>query len=254
MNAAETSWTARRWSTVLSIMVLGHVGIFWLAARPPSAPSISPGRLPVIARWAEAAPDPLAGGTAVPTRFALPGNGGFSADAGSGLPRVAYGIPIPRGTPRFLPANPDAGHLGRIPNTANPVGNPVRTVPDAAIGVTVEPVAADQGSVEVSGLPAGIAPRREINVPVWTDSAAPQPTRIEFAVNPFGEVVTARLTLTSGSRTADLAALAALRGARFTARRDAHTAETLSADRFSWGVATFHPIATNANATAPQAR
>jgi TonB family protein len=66
--------------------------------------------------------------------------------------------------------------------------------------------------------------------------------RIEFAVNPPGEVVAARITLSSGSKNSDASALAAVRAARFTPREFPTSAGLLRADQLVWGVATLHPV------------
>lgn len=253
MNEQDTSWTGRRWSSVLAVITLSHVGVFWLLAKAPTGPSILPGKPPMVARWAETAPDPLAGGLARPTRFALPDTGGFSADASTGLPRVEYALAAPKPVSKFLPANPDAGHLGTIPHTASPKPAAKVRLPEAFTATAIEPMTATRGTVEIAGLPAAIVPQRAIQIPQWTEPTAPQPIRIEFAVNPFGEVITARLTLASGSRAADLAALSAIRESRFTSR-PAGTAEAFQSDRLTWGVATFHPTATNAPIGTAQTR
>jgi TonB family protein len=92
------------------------------------------------------------------------------------------------------------------------------------------------------------APLRDIEAPAWTGQDSPQPTRIEFAVNSAGIVVAARTTLSSGSREADAAALAAVRATRFQPRTSRPGADLLAPESLIWGLATLHPVSASAAA------
>jgi TonB family protein len=243
VNADGTAWTPGRWATLGGLLVTGHLLIAWLALQPPAPPSLDPGAGGMVTRWTPSRPDPLSGWAARPARFALPRPDGFSADAAAGLPRVDYRISDPPAERTFLPANPDGTHLGGIPSVVRTPSPPRPTVPDVGGLGLPRPLAAAGGQVELRGSPQLGSLVREIVVPGWVEPGSPQPMRIEFAVNPPGEVVTARITLSSGSKNSDTLALAAVRAARFTPREIPTSTGLLRADQLVWGVATLHPAA-----------
>jgi TonB family protein len=225
--------------------------------RFPGPPVLDAGARRIVARWATSHPDPLAGMASVPTRFALPSPEGFSADTAHGLPRVDYRISEPHTDKAFLPANADGSRLGAVPRTARtPVRNTLE-LPAPAPLAPASGIAAARGLVEIQGPAALGTARHEIVVSAWAETSSPQPVRIEFAVNPSGEVITARVVLSSGSRTGDATALAAVRDARFEPRANPVSGELLHPGSLLWAVAMIHPAAapsTNPPAAAPVTR
>ena len=114
MTEPAPAWSSRRWIGLTVLLAALHAGGFWLVARFPAAPA------PKVADafrlvWSPAAPDPLEGLLVSPTRFALPGEGGFSGDASRALPPVAYGWGSTEPRPSFLAADPDGSQLGPAP-------------------------------------------------------------------------------------------------------------------------------------------
>ena len=241
MTEPAATWSSRRWIGLALLLSAAHAGGFWLIARFPSAPAprvADPFRLV----WSPVAPDPLEGLLASPTRFALPGDGGFSGDAARALPPVAYGWGRTEPRPSFLAANPDGSQLGPAP--AVPAPTMRDPMPRGPMPPTdpVPRMTLDEAQVEIGG---GLGSREWVRPPrvaPWTWGDSPQPTRIELAVDPWGHVVTARILTTSGSRPADLAALEAARETRFEALPGAGRADSLRADRLTWGVLGIHPV------------
>lgn len=241
MTEPAPAWSSRRWIGLTVLLAALHAGGFWLVARFPAAPA------PKVADafrlvWSPAAPDPLEGLLVSPTRFALPGEGGFSGDASRALPPVAYGWGSTEPRPSFLAADPDGSQLGPAPALPPP---PARDPMPRGPMPPADPVprmTLDEAQVEIGG---GLASREWLRPPrvaPWTGEDSPQPTRIELAVDPWGHVVTARILSTSGSRPADLAALEATRDARFRPIPGAGRADSLRADRLTWGVIGIHPV------------
>jgi len=239
-GAPDTAWTPGRWVGVTALLAALHAGAFWLGARFPQAPRPAPAD-PFRWVWSADSPDALEGIVLSPTRFALPGSGGFSGDAARALPPVAYGWGLTEPRPSFLAAETGGPHLGPAPAPPMLPDHPTapRTPPPGP-----EPVARmtrDSGWAEPAG---GLASRRLVRpptVPAWTEGDSPQPTRIELAVDPLGQVLTARILAGSGSRPADLAALDAARAARFEPLPGAGRSDLLQADRLTWGVLNLHP-------------
>ena len=245
MTEPAPGWTSRRWIGLTALLAGLHAAGFWLVARFPQAPH-PPAPDPFGWVWSATAPDRLDGTVLSPTRFALPESGGFSGDAARALPPVAYGWGRTDPKPSFLPANPDGSQLGPAPATPSPpVREPLAGLLGPQDGSGTRPVARmtlDEALTEVGGDLASRRLARPVKLSPWTEGDSPQPTRIELAVDPWGEVLTARILTSSGSRPADLAALKAARSARFDPLPDARRADRLRPDRLTWGVLSLHPV------------
>lgn len=240
MTEPATGWTSRRWIGLTALLAALHAAAFWRIARFPQPPRPT---APDPFRWVWSAdsPEPLDGLLVSPTRFALPGSHGFSADAARALPPVAYGWGLTEPQPNFLAAAPDGSNLGLAPAPPAPPNRQVATrSPEPPAGPTTR-MTRDTAWVELIG---DLASRRlsgPLQWGAWTEGDTPQPTRIELAVDPRGGVLTARILATSGSRPADLAALQAIRSARFEPLPGTGRADLLGADRLTWGVVSLHP-------------
>jgi TonB family protein len=128
-------------------------------------------------------------------------------------------------------------------------------VPEAGAGELAGPVVSPDGLVEIH--PAGGFPasRRLAPAPLWGGEGPGQATRIEFCVNPLGEIVAARVVRSSGSRPADAAALATVRECLFEPVAGARAADRLRPDALRWTLATVHPaIPTPTTTTTPATR
>lgn len=241
MTEPAPAWTSRRRIGLTLLMAALHAGGFWLIARFPPGPAPSaPDPFRLV--WSSAPPDPLEGSLVSPTRFALPGEGGFSGDAARALPPVAYGWGRTEPRPSFLSADPDGSQLGPPPAPPPPPARDPMPLGPMPPTDSVGRMTLDEARIEIGG---GLRSRRlavSPKVAPWTGGDSPQPTRIELAVDPWGDVVTARILATSGSRPADLAALEAVRGARFQPLPGAGRGDSLRADRLTWGVASVHPV------------
>lgn len=241
MTAPNPGWSSRRWIGVTALLTLLHAGGFWLVARFPGGPSL--GRTDAFAViWSTTSPDPLEGTLSSPTRFALPEASGFSGDAAQALPPVTYGWGRTEPKPSFLPADPAGSNLGPLPPTPVPPARPTDLRTAAPASDSLARITLEHTRVDLLGALAQRGLMRPLKATVWTEGDSPQPTRIEVAVNPWGEVLTARVTVGSGSKAADLAALEAVWNARFNPLPQARQADALQADPLTWGLVSIHPI------------
>lgn len=242
MKSAPEQWDRARWLSVIAAAVSLHLLGAWVFAARIPVPALSERGPGIRVGWSPSAPDLLSGFAAQPTRFALPDRSGFAAEASRVLPKVDYEISGRRDNPGFLGVGTDGSRLGQVPRLPRPAPTFRNDPPAPESTGPANRIAASRGLVELS-IPTPIgAPLRDIEVPAWTGQDSPQPTRIEFAVNRAGIVVAARTTLSSGSREADAAALAAVRATRFQPRAGRNGADILAPESLTWGLATLHPV------------
>jgi TonB family protein len=235
-------WDRSKWLSVIGAAVSLHLLGAWVFAARLPVPALSEvGPTPRLG-WSPAAPDLLSGFAAQPTLLALPDRSGFAAEAARALPKVDYEISGRRDVPGFLGAGPDGSRLGQVPRLPRPTPAFRNDPPAPESSAPSNRIAASRGLAELSVPPSIGAPLRDIEAPAWTGQDSPQPTRIEFAVNPAGIVVTARTTLSSGSREADAAALAAVRTTRFRPRTGRPGVGLLAPESMIWGLVTLHPV------------
>lgn len=253
MTTSASRWNSRRWMGVSALLALLHAGAFRTLTRFPPGPRLGTiDKLELV--WSSTSGDVLESAMLSPTRFALPEGGGFSGDAARALPPVTYGWGRSDPRPSFLPADPSGSNLGPTPATPPP---PTRSTSPRAVAPSPQALVrmtTDQARSEIRGDLSTRPLARPLSIPPWTGDDGPQPTRIELAVNPWGEVLTARVIVGSGSRPADLAALEAVRGARFEPLPDARSSDALQADRLTWGVMSIHPAAGRSSTGAAKAR
>ncbi len=242
MKSDPEQWDRSRWLSVIGAAVSLHLLGAWVFAARLPIPALSEVGPTIRLGWSPAAPDLLSGLAAQPTLFALPERSGFGADAARALPKVDYEISGRRDVLGFLGAGPDGSRLGQVPRLPRPVPAFRNDPPAPEFMAPTNRIAASRGLVELS-IPTSLGePLRDIEAPAWTGQDSPQPTRIEFAVNRSGIVVTARTTLSSGSREADAAALAAVRTIRFRPRTASPGAGLLAPESLIWGLVTLHPV------------
>lgn len=253
MTDSAPAWTRSRWAAVGGGAVAVHVLAAWALVRPGFVPVLGTAPSSPGIRWIETRPDPLSGIVVSPTRFALPSASAFSVEAAQALPRVAYEVSPPRTGTAFLGAGADGARLGSVPRSPEPRSSRFAALPAPEGAPPSSRIASSQGLIELQA-PASVGlPIRPTEVPPWNGPESPQPTRIEFAVNPDGSVVTARTTLSSGSRDADAAALAVVRSLRFPARSRRGGLASLEPDQLVWALATLHPVAATTTNATPQA-
>lgn len=241
MTTPAPGWSPRQWLGLTALLAAVHAGGFWLVARFPSGPRPDPAETFGLV-WSPASPDSLAGLFPSPTRFALPEAGGFSGDAARALPPVAYGWGRTEPLPSFLPADPAGANLGPAPAIPAAPTRVTRVLVTAPPSLPTARMSLEEARVEILGALADRPLVRPLRLAPWTESDSPQPTRIELAVNAWGEVLTARVTVGSGSKTADLAALEAVRNARFRSLAGLGRTDLLRADALTWGVVCVHPL------------
>ncbi|MSU31374.1 MAG: TonB family protein [Pedosphaera sp.] len=242
MKVDETPWSTQRWAFIVSISVVLHVALAGLFLQPPKGPSLKTGSRTLIARWAASDPDLLSNIGASPTRYALPDAIGNLTDTDSGLPPVNYTLPQPKIDWVFLPPNSDGSHLGMAPRTTPPRAVNQISIPNPTSPKKTNRMTSTQGQMDLFS-PAQLgALQRPIAIPEWPEPSSPQPVKMEFAVNPAGEVITARVVLSSGSSSTDAASLAALLEARFLPQKKPASIDILSSTQLVWALVTFQPV------------
>ncbi len=241
MTTPAPGWSSRQWIGLTALLAALHAGGFWLVARFPTGPSLDDGDSFGLVWSPEFRdnPDVL---VLSPTRFALPEAGGFSGDAAGALPPVAYGWGRTEPRPSFLPADPNGSNLGPAPATPTPPSRPPSLPVAAPARSDMARMTRGEAQVEVRGALTTRSLMRPLKIAPWTESDSPQPTHIELAVNPWGEVLTARISVGSGSKAADLATLEAVRNARFQPLPQPKRPDALQVDPLTWGVVSVHPI------------
>jgi len=241
MTTPASGWSSRQWMGLTALLAVLHAGGFWLIAHFPPGPSLDDGDTFGLV-WSAGFPDSLDVLVLSPTRFALPDAGGFSGDAAGALPPVAYGWGRTEPRPSFLPADPSGSNLGPAPATPSPPSRilslPVVTPARSDLARMTQ----NEAQVEIRGALTTRSLMRPLKIAPWTESDSPQTTHVELAVNPWGEVLTARITVGSGSKAADLATLEAVRNARFQPLTQPKRPDALHVDPLTWGVVSVHPI------------
>ena len=243
MKIDETPWSTQRWIFIVSGSVVLHVVLAGLFIQPPQGPSLKTGSRSLIARWAASDPDLWSNVAARPTRYALPDAIGILTDTDSGLPPVNYTLPQPKINWVFLPPNSEGSHLGMAPRNPSPRTVNQISIPNPTLAKKPNRMTSIQGQIDLFS-PAQLgALQRPIVIPEWSEPSSPQPVKIEFAVNPAGEVITARVVLSSGSSSTDAASLAALLEARFLPHKKTASIDILSSTQLVWSLVTFQPVA-----------
>lgn len=152
-----------------------------------------------------------------PRQFAGPDPRGFSGAALRVLPPPEYTLADLPGRPRWLGAEAQSSRLGAVPPPVPPPTlRPLEAPPASPSGELNAPLLLPTNTVVY---PRGALARR-----TWKAAAPPQvlpgtevltPTSIEVGVSPIGEVVVARVRVSSGNSAADRLALAWAQGIRF---------------------------------------
>lgn len=213
---SSAAWGAGRWVvTVLAFAaVLG--GSAGLLTRWPQLPPIvatpHPEFLLNLATAVGGSPDDVLPN---PTGFALGDPHGFSGAAAAHLPRNAYTLAEFKAAPTWLRLDHDGQRLGRpVPLAAVQARSDRLPVPSLPLSLQPAPLVPATNRVAVDAAFARRPLLRLGAVPPPVDEVLPA-TVVEVGVNPWGQVVSARVVAASGSAAADRSALEASRGALF---------------------------------------
>lgn len=243
MSAAATSgvWGVGRWVIVIGglALVAGSSAQFltrW-PQLPPAAEIAHPDYLF----------DPRTDGPSItdellpdPTAFATPDPRGFSGAADRLRPGQRYSVAEFKAAPNWLTMDRAAQRLGEPPPLASvrlrPERLPVPTVP-----LSVAPAPLTSGTTLTTVEPE-LRHRQllQMNTAVPPVGEVLPPTVVEVGINPWGQVLSVRVVASSGSPTADRAALDAAHGARFSPLPGRpKSAEAVFAE-LEWGRLTFN--------------
>ncbi|MBL9172358.1 MAG: hypothetical protein JNL10_02385 [Verrucomicrobiales bacterium] len=239
-SSGEPAWPRRRWLAVFAVFagLQGALltGLIRWPRLPDPPPLASHARLEISAY-----PNPEAAlMSGDPRQFAAPDPEGFSGSAARSFPPPEYTLSEWPGRPRWLSAEGQPSRVGD-PRPA-PVPPSLRAVlapPVAILGETPAPVLLPTHTqVEPRGALAGRGVRGRTPPPVLAGTDVLNPTVIEVAATPSGEVLIARVTGASGNPEADQRALVWTQTARFPAMSDPSSTSVLP-DALTWGELAF---------------
>jgi len=239
-TAATETWSVGRWfAAIAGLAMLAGSSAQFLTRWPQLPPAnefshpdyLFDPRTDGAAATDEMLPDPLV--------FATPDPRGFSGTADRLRPGQRYSVAEFRAAPNWLAMDGSAQRLGTPPPLATvrlrPERLPVPTVPLSAAPApltssttqaTLDPELRHRRLLQIS---TGVPPVGEVLPPAV----------VEVGINPWGQVLAARIVTSSGSPAADRVALDAARTARFSPLPGRpKSAEAVFAE-LEWGRLTF---------------
>jgi hypothetical protein len=209
-------WGAGRWLGMvlgLAALLAGSVGgLTRWPTLPPAVSAPHPDYVFAVATGADQADDQ---GLPDPTSFALGDPHGFSGAAARQLPRDPYTLAEFKAVPLWLAPDSEGQRLGQPVALAAVQPRPDRlAVPTLPLSVQPAPLVSVTNRIVTE---ASLADRPLIRVATLPPPVGEvlQATVVEVGVNPWGQVVAARVVGLSGSPSTDRAALEASRGALF---------------------------------------
>lgn len=145
-----------------------------------------------------------------PTYLAVPGQDAFTRAARRAIPPTEYHAPEYRDDPVWLPAPSEF----RSPRISAPPGPALFTPPLRLAGERVAaPFLPGKSWVEIRSGQRRLA--QPVTLSSWATTEVLRPTVVEVAVNPDGDVLSARLIESNGMAAADEEAMRVARAARF---------------------------------------
>jgi TonB family protein len=176
----------------------------------------------------------------LPTGFALADPKGFSGAAERLRPGQAYTIETFKAAPRWLGMDPSAQRLGQAaPLAAIPPKAERLPVPAMPLASKPAPLVSASTVVATGAALGGRALLKIATVPPPVGEVLPASV-VEVGVNPWGQVIVARLIGSSGSPTVDQAAVAAARGALFSPLPGRLKAAESALTELQWGRLNFN--------------
>lgn len=239
-SAGEPTWPRRRWLAVFGVFAALQLGILTGLIRWPRLPDPPPAgnvaRLE-ISSYSDPLTVLLSGD---PRQFAAPDPAGFSGAAARSFPPPEYTLSEWPGRPRWLSAEGQPDRAGALRPAPVPPALPAVFAPPAGIlGERMAPLLLSTNTlVESRGALAGKSVRGRTPPPVLPGTDVLNPTVIEVATAPSGDVVIARVTGSSGNPEADQRALVWTQTARFPAVSEPSPADVLP-ETLTWGELAF---------------
>ncbi len=267
MNAAsvepQVGWSRQRWwASILAILAVQILLIFWLAGRRNTLPR---SLIPTVSAPQVCLPaDSLANWPDLsnPALFVLANRHGFSGPAWMKVPALAYQLPE-WSEPTLPLLSPSAQQLDSTLNNflrtdlAATYELAVRPEPEMPASVPVDNLANTQSIVTIEGELARHPLLTPLKLDAWPATEILASSQVQVGVDQAGSVFSAVLLAKSGSKPADDSALTLARSAHFQPWLWTGPGQPTNAqNRLNWGRLVFHwrtiaPPATNAPAANP---
>jgi TonB family protein len=209
-------WSRKKWLTIIAIIFAAHVAIIFAFGEKKQIVPRAVANVPAL-RLASDADELLA--LDDPTLFALPHLDGFAGPAWLQPPRVQFHRQDWTEPPRWLPL--PAENLGatfqQFVQTNFFASHALDFKPEAKLSEPppVEPVLAQNSTMQIEGELAQRPLLEEINVPSLQYNDVIAPSTVQVLVDAAGDVVSTVLLESSGFKDADDEALELARAARF---------------------------------------
>ncbi len=240
-GSANYEWGVARWlATVLGLAATMAWSVVGLTRWPVFSPTEA---VPHPDYRFELAPPGGRSSEAVlpdPTGFALGDAQGFSGAAARQLPRNAYTLAEFKSAPAWLKLDLEGQRLGEPARLAAVQARPDR-LPVPTLPLSLQPAPLVPASNRVVADDA-FAKRPILRITTGMPSFGEvlQATVVELGVNPWGQVVAARVVNASGSLAADKSALEASRGALFAPLPGRLKSAEAVLTELHWGRLTFN--------------
>ena len=173
-----------------------------------------------------------------PASYALPDKDGFSGSALRSIPRTVLPPLARESRPVFMFASSETP-LGPLPDIKSPVASGIVTNRPAKLAIELPLVVSNQTTLVYGAAIKGRTPEKAPILPPWQGEGLPSPTRVEFAVNPLGEVKLVRLVESSKSKPMDALALSTVGAMHFRPVAGAEIPEANDTRLFAWNVLTI---------------
>ncbi|HTI69866.1 MAG TPA: energy transducer TonB [Candidatus Limnocylindria bacterium] len=237
-ETAHQPWSVRRWFVVIGILALFQFLVIRYFGQPLPAAVIPSGADDAFAFLPPGSTDLDEHWIPRPTAFALPDADGFSGSASRWLPKSVVPSVVREAKPNFLGASRTTS-LGPLAAVTTPAPAGVSIEKPARLPAEVSPVAVGQTDAVIGPTLALRRPENLVGLAPWQGEGLPGVTRVDVAINAFGEVLLASVAESSKSKNMDDLAIAMVRSWRFKPLAGAKSESAYDAKQLVWGVVTL---------------